>query len=55
MYSVKDNNIIKNKNYFHKLHCLQISPEIELIFINLNKSKWFFDLKNAWRKLKNDH
>jgi len=52
MYIFKDNKIIKNEDYFLRLDCQQVSPEVELIFIKLNKSKWSFDLKNAWNSFK---
>jgi len=52
MYSFKDKKIVKNEDYFLRLDCLQVSPEAEMIFIKLNKSKWIFDLKNAWNSFK---
>jgi signal peptidase I len=52
LYSFKNGGVIKNKHYFLALHCIQISPETELIFINTKQSEWGIDFINAWSRLK---
>jgi len=52
MYSYKNNKAAVNNNYYLKLDCRLLTPEVELIFINLSQSKWTYDLKKAWDRLK---